>query len=261
MTTVIDRLVKTDLESAIRHLSEAGISKYHHLENTSLALGRLPIEEAADLLEKHPTRLFSLFRSLKALPQDPVEAARLLGPLAKEVERVDLHSSWRPETADIPGAIAFLESEPNNAAYEALLETSLRDWRSDHDDMVTDFIKSIPDPARQSEYAQEFGGRNLEVVNLIDKGLLGDDLNEALVYGHIREAIQSLIHIDSHRAEAAAATIQEPAWRAIAHQTLFSGWAEHDAAAALEWAYSLPPAERQAAQLDERIKGLEGNLP
>ena len=51
MTTVIDRLVKTDLESAIRHLSEAGISKYHHLENTSLALGRLPIEEAADLLD------------------------------------------------------------------------------------------------------------------------------------------------------------------------------------------------------------------
>ncbi|MEN9022403.1 MAG: hypothetical protein ABF370_18055 [Verrucomicrobiales bacterium] len=88
-----------------------------------------------------------------------------------------------------------------------MLESSLRHWRSDHDDMVTDFIKSIPDPARQSEYAQEFGGRNLEVVNLIGKGLLGDDLNEALVYGHIREAIQSLIHIDSHRAEAAAATI------------------------------------------------------
>jgi hypothetical protein len=32
------------------------------------------------------------------------------------VERVDLHSSWRLETEDIPGAIAFLESKTNNAA-------------------------------------------------------------------------------------------------------------------------------------------------
>ena len=64
MSTVIDRLGKTDLESALRHLSEASISKHCHMANTLWGLERLSIEEAADLLERYPTRLPSLFGSL-----------------------------------------------------------------------------------------------------------------------------------------------------------------------------------------------------
>ena len=185
----------------------------------------------------------------------------MLGPLTKQVERVDLHYSWQPETEDIPGSLAYLASEPDNVAHQALLENSLRYWNRDHHDLVTDFIKRIPDPARQGKYAQEFGGRDLDVVNLINRDLLGEDLHEYLVTHNVREAIQSMTHMDPHRGEAAAAAIEDPAWRAVAQQTLFNGWAEHDEEAAIEWAHSLPLDEWQAAQLDKHIKNVRKNQP
>lgn len=260
MSTVIDQLAKTDLEAALRHLSEAGISKSRHMANTLWALERLPIEQSVALLEKYPTRL-SLIRSLADLPRDPVKAAQVIAPISNDLERINLHYSWRPESSDIPKAMADLARETDHVAYRALLERSLDFWHRDHPELVADFITNMPDAVRQSEYAHKFGGRNLDLLQLIDKRLLGDDLNEALVATNIREAIYSKTHMDPHEAASAAAELHEPAFQSIAHKAVFVGWAEHDEAAAVAWAESLPPSQRQAAEMDELIATTRKNLP
>ncbi|MFT4637988.1 MAG: hypothetical protein ACI8T1_001306 [Verrucomicrobiales bacterium] len=259
MGTVIDQLAKTDLESALRHLSESGISKARHMNHTKLALGRLPLAEAIDLLAQYSVRV-DLFGSLAELPSDPIEAAQLLAPVARQVERVSLYN-WSPVTDDIAGSLRYLASDPDNAAHRALLEGSLGYWNHHHQEEVTAFIREIPDPVRQATYAQEYSGGSLDLMNSIDFEVLGDDFSESRVIGRFRDRFLSMTHMNPLRAIAEAEALQRPSWRAVAREWILRIWSEHEEVAAIDWAESLAPEDRQAAEFEALMKVVRDRMP
>ncbi len=252
---VVDVLAATDLEGAMRQMSELGIKRVPAHGRIEVALEKLPLQDAVDLLRRYA--LPELIDNISKLPEDPIEAAELLAPIVEDADKVRIHHNWHPATDDIPGAIRALADRSESVAFRLLLEKSLSHWSTRDPETVSAYIRSITDPETQARYAHDYGGRDLSLIDLVDRQLLGDEVNDALVQQSIRGEILSTVHMDPAAAIAEAAAIENAKWRAIAHEWLFIGWAEHNEQAAMEWALTLTPAERLAARIKEHTAAFQ----